>query len=737
MRPLLSVFFIRSVTLLLIVLLAGMSSGAMAEARPKVGLVLGGGGAAGVAHVGVLKVLEERNIPVDMIAGTSMGAIVGGLYASGMSADELEKTVKSLEWLSLFDDRQPRAEQRFHQKESNSGFFRSFELGLQDKKLKAPSGLVTGQKLMFELRRLFTPVSHIQNFDQLPIPFRAVATDIESGAPVILQQGNLAQSVRASMAIPGIFSPVRINGRLLVDGFVSNNVPVDVARTMGADILIVVNIPTFLEQQENLDSAVSVALQAMQLMMLKTTQPQLDNMLPRDILIEPGIEDIGNLDFDRVEETIPLGVKAAQEQLPRLQTFALSDLQQQQFGQARQQLRQLDENIKIARIDFNNNSALSDDLLQKSLGIRAGDRLDETVLQRGLESIYGLGEFELVDHKLSKDKNGQYILQVNAVSSTTGNRRLRFGLSLTDDFEGDTQYQFGVRRITRGLNERGAEWVNSMIIGDTLRFDSEFYQPLPEYDAFIEPHVWHEQRDFSFYQNDDRLAEVRGREVGVQFDVGKEFENWGEARAGTFYSYIKPDVTTGQIEIPDRVHQAGVKLQYRTDTMDDDLLPSDGRRFSAEYTRGIRKLGSDSDADRLEISMASAWSDDKNRLILTAEAGSTFTDDSLLSQRLSLGGLGRMSGLAENQLAGNHLLHSSLIYMRELSDFSGVAQFYVGGSLEAGNVWAKNEEVAVNDLLLTGSVFVGADTPLGPAFIGVAQTEGYDTRPFLYVGRGF
>ncbi len=239
------------------------------------------------------------------------------------------------------------------------------------------------------------------------------------------------------------------------------------------------------------------------------------------------------------------------------------------------------------------------------------------------------------------------------------------------------------------------------------------------------------------HQDSSRLAEVRGREVGVQVDVGKEFGHWGEARAGLFYRYIKPDVTIGQVELPERVRAGGVKFRYQTDTMDDDLIPSQGRRLSTEYTHNTKALGSDRNVKRLEVSAAKAWSADSHRLILQAEAGTTLTDDSLLVERLSLGGLGRMSGLGKNQLTGNHLLSSSLVYLRELSDFGGIAQFYVGGSLEAGNVWANHEDVAVDDLLLTGSVFVGADTPLGPAFVGIAQTEGYEIRPFLYVGQGF
>ncbi len=708
-----------------------------ANARPKVGLVLGGGGAAGVAHVGVLKVLEENNIPIDMIAGNSMGAIVGGLYASGMSADELEKTVNTLEWPDLFEDSQPRKEQRFHQKEANSGFFSSFELGLKDGKLKSPSGLVTGQKLMFELRSLFTPVNHIQNFDQLPIPFRAVATDIETGKAIVLKKGNLAQSVRASMAIPGIFSPVKIDGRLLVDGFVSNNVPVDIGRQMGADILIVVNIPTFLEKQAELDSAVSVGLQAMRLMMLKTTQPQLEKMQPQDILIEPGIKDIGNLDFDRVGETIPLGERAAREQLDRLKRLAVKNWSAQRLAGKRTPPGLADGSIRIARIELNNSSNLSDDVLRKRLGVYEGEFFNAAALQRGLENIYGLGEFELVDHHLDKDANGEYILTVNAVPGLEGAKRLRFGFSLSDDFKGGTQYQFGVSRISRGISEQGGEWTNSLIIGDTIRFDSDLYYPIPKKDLFVEPHFWHEQRDFFSYEGDNRLAEVRGRVSGVRLDVGREFDEWGEARAGVFYSYTNPDVTTGQAELADRIRSGGLRFQYRTDTMDEDRIPTEGRRLLVEYTKGLDELGSDHDFDRLRVSSARAWSRGQHRLIFNAEAGTTFTDENLLAESLSLGGFGRMSGLSEHQLAGNHLFSASLAYLYELSDMGGLVQVYGGGTAEAGNVWAKSSEIDADDLLLTGSVFIGADTPLGPAFVGVAQTESYDTRPFLYVGGGF
>ncbi len=296
---------------------------------------------------------------------------------------------------------------------------------------------------------------------------------------------------------------------------------------------------------------------------------------------------------------------------------------------------------------------------------------------------------------------------------------------------------FGISRISRGISEHGGKWTNSLIIGDTIRFDSDLYYPIPEKDLFVEPHFWHEQRDFFSYEGDNRLAEVRGRVLGVRLDVGREFDEWGEARAGVFYSYINPDVTTGQAELADRIHSGGLRFQYRTDTMDEDRIPTEGRRSLVEYTKGLDELGSDHDFDRLRARSTRAWSRGQHRLIFSAEAGTNFTDENLLDESLSLGGFGRMSGLSEHQLAGNHLFSASLAYLYELSDMGGLVQVYGGGTAEMGNVWAKSSEIDMDDLLLTGSVFIGADTPLGPAFVGVAQTESYDTRPFLYVGGGF
>ncbi|HPE59097.1 MAG TPA: patatin-like phospholipase family protein [Thiolinea sp.] len=707
--------------------------------RPRVGLVLGGGGAAGVAHVGVLKVLEQNNIPVDVIAGTSMGAIVGSLYASGLSADELEKVVYQLDWIKLFRDGQPRSELSFHQKQESSGFFQTFELGIGPDGLRLPGGLVAGQKLMFELRRLLAPVGHINDFDRLPIPFRAVATDIETGEQVVLDHGNLPQAVRASMAIPGVFSPVRIDNRLLVDGFVSNNVPVNVARAMGADILIVVNIPTFLEKQSQLHSALDISYQAMQLMMLKTSQPQIDSMRPQDILIEPAVKNIGNLDFNKVRETIPLGEQAARARLGQLQQLARQTPQGRKGTEKYTQVqgKRILSGVRISRVDIHNDSGLDDWILRDKLGIRVGDLLNPEQLQRGLDRIYSLGYFELVDHRIDKEPGG-HVLVVNAVKSSTSRQGLRLGWSLTDDLQGDAAYQLGARYVRKGINGRGGEWSVGAILGDTQRLESALYQPIPEWDAFIDPKIWHERRDYYAYVGSSRLAEVRGRETGGEIDIGRQFGNDSEARFGVFLRHMDPSLKTGaNLDELDNMVSAGAHLSYRIDTTDDDLFPGQGRRLGFTFTQGLESLGSDENFQRLDIDSTFAWLQGKNRIRLRTELGTTFDDSPAFFNKPGLGGIGRLSGIPEDQLRGNHKLMVSGAYLYNLMPLAEVGQLFAGMTLEAGNVWSEAGDISLDTTLLSGSLFVGADTPLGPAFVGVGKTEGYEVRPFLFLGRSF
>ena len=725
--------------LLLCVLLCTSSVFADTQ-RPKIGLVLGGGGAAGTAHVGVLKVLEENQIPIDVIAGTSMGAIVGSLYASGLKAGEIEKIVNTLDWPELFNDQVSRRDQSFHRKQEMSSFFDSFTVGANRNGVQLPRGAVKGQKLTFELRRLLDHVSHIQNFDQLPIPFRAVATDIENGQAVVLSQGNLPTSVRASMSIPGLFPPVEINGRLLVDGFVANNIPVNIAQQMGADILIVVGIPTEYKNKQELGSALDIALQSMRLMMAKSSTPQLQNISQPHIIIQPNMDGIGSLDFDRVKDAMTLGEKQARAQEPELLklTEGLRGKVQQQTATAptRESFKGVIDSIKLE-----NSSVLKDEILTKRLGLKAGDVLSLKKLQEGLDAIYALGYFEVVDYQLIPTKDNHFQLIVNAQKDPIGDRTLRGGFSLSDDFDGNATYQAGLEYSMKGLNPLGGEAKASVIIGDSTALSAEFFQPLNKYSgSFWNLTTNYQESDVFIYEDGSsvRTAEARLAESGVHLDFGREFDNTSEARVGLFYRNLEATLKTGSIEFPsDSFNLAGLSFEYHEDTLNDRNFPDEGLWKDVTLDLGLSALGSDDDYQRLDIQMGKAWKKDKHHFIASASAGTTFADDTIITERFELGGFARMSGLEDGQLRGNHYAHGVVSYYYDVIGLSKIANVNAGVLLEAGNTWIEAGDIDPSDLKLSGAAFLGANTLIGPAYLGVGMTEGYDQRYFLQFGRAF
>ncbi|MGH8721633.1 MAG: patatin-like phospholipase family protein, partial [Burkholderiales bacterium] len=323
-------------------LLAALHSGETAAAdegvdapRPRIGLVLSGGGARGLAHVGVLKALEELRIPVDAIAGTSMGAVVGGLYASGMTASEIDELMRGLDWSAAFRDRPARNTLNFRRKQDDREFLVRFPLGISGGDFRVPRGLIQGQRLTQLLRLETLPVAAVEDFDELPTPFRAVAADLETGARIVLASGDLTSAMRASMSAPGVFAPVEIDGRLLVDGGIVENLPVDVAKSMGVDIVIAVDVGFQPVGRKELTSALAVSNQAITIMMLRETGRQRSLLTGNDLLIAPAMPDLQSTDFAAAERTIGLGLAATRASAERLAQLSLDDAQWQDYVAAR------------------------------------------------------------------------------------------------------------------------------------------------------------------------------------------------------------------------------------------------------------------------------------------------------------------------------------------------------------------------------------------------------------------
>ncbi len=364
---------------------------------PKIGLVLGGGGARGASHVGVLKVLEENHIPIDYIVGTSMGAIVGGLYSSGMSPKEMEEVFKSADWDDLFTDRLSEEELSFRNKGDRRKFI-DLEVGFKNGKVVFPKGIISGHKLSFLLKSMILPATSVEDFDLLHIPFRAIATDIETGETVVLKSGDLAEAIRASMSIPGVFTPVEINGCVLVDGGAVNNLPIDIAREMGADIIIAVDVGTPLAKRDELNSALDITMQVIGIMAHQNVERQLSQIQKKDILIRPDLGDIATMDFAKVEEVIPLGEEKAQEFTKELEQYSLSKDRYKGFldSQRRDEL----EDVRIDFVKVKEPTRVATQAVEERIKTKPHSTLSTETLKKDLRGIYSIGDFEHVDFYL-------------------------------------------------------------------------------------------------------------------------------------------------------------------------------------------------------------------------------------------------------------------------------------------------------------------------------------------------
>jgi len=366
--------------------------------RPRIGLVLGGGGARGAAHVGVLKVLEELKIPIDCIAGNSMGAIVGGLYASGLSPEDIGREMTAMDWDDVMDDRPPRPHRQFRRKRDDDNYLVKKQLGFGDGKVKFPLGAIQGQKFDRELSRLTAPAAGVRDFDKLPIPFRAVATDVETGKAVELSSGNLARAIRASMAVPGAFDAVEINGKLLVDGLVANNVPVDVARDMGADTVIVVNVGTPLLKRDQITDVFAVISQMTGILSDRNVEAQLRTLRNQDIYIQVDLGDISTTDFKRAGEAIAIGEKAARAAHDKLAVLSSEPSEYRQYAAAHSAPVQKPRVVSFVRID--KETRIGEDVLARPFQPLIGKPIDYQTLSYSIEELYGWDIFESVRYEI-------------------------------------------------------------------------------------------------------------------------------------------------------------------------------------------------------------------------------------------------------------------------------------------------------------------------------------------------
>lgn len=731
--------------------------------RPSIGLVLSGGGARGYAHLGVLKVLEENRIPVDCIAGTSMGAVVGGLYASGMAANDMQKRLSEVNLADIAFDVVDRADLPQTSREDERLYINGLTLGFGKNGVKAPVGLVQGNRLQALLADWTSSVPTNQPFDRLPIPYRAVATDLQTGQMVVLDHGSLPLAIRASMAMPGLFAPAEINGRALVDGGLVSNLPVDTARQMGANVVIAVDIGSQLRPLDALASPADVMQQMVGILIRQNVSAQRQQITANDVLLTPALGSLSFTDFQNAHQAISAGEAAATAALPSLKRYALSPEDYAAYRSAHAQ--PLPPPVRITRIEIKTSGGVPKRVVSDALHVKPGDLYDPQTISQDLLGLTTGGNFESVTQQVVSHGDDN-VLEIDAREKYWGPNFLLFGLGMSSSStdEGGFRLHVGYRRPW--LTESGLEFRADTTIGsDLLSARVELRQPLPmAYGVYISPYAEYQRRYANLYDDtgDVKVTQYLMQTTRAGIDFGLPISRLGDFRIGLGYvtghgspTYNLPldlDASGQQLLWPSFTSQALVaRARLVIDQLDDPMFPRKGYFTELRVERSLvsRNGGSAQDFDdginnapytEIYGKAMIAQQFGRHSFSATIEGGKSIGGTNLINAfNFTLGGFQHLSAYAADQLNGNELAYGQITYMNQLMTFnaSPIKALSVGASAEVGNVWSSGQQIGGGALKQSYTFFTSLSTAFGPVYIGVALAPGGRRNFYLQLGRTY
>ena len=720
-----------------------------ATQRPRIALVLSGGGARGFAHVGVLKALEAARVPIDMVVGTSMGAIIGGLYASGMSPQVLEQELMAVQWSGLFERRQPRPTMSQRTKESDFELATALEVSFRDGQFHPPTGAVSTQSLEWLLRRYTLHTRNLGHFDALPTPFRAVATDMVTGEKVVLADGDLAAALRASMSVPGVFAPLTLeDGRVLGDGGLVDNLPVEVARQMGADVVIAVNIGTPLASRDSLTNVLGITSQMINILTEQNVRQSIALLTRHDLLLAPPLDKLTSADFDKAPAIAALGQAYADTVVSSLERFSVDEDSYAQWRLERLPTA-APEPGALAFVRFDGVTPQQAQHLARLVDTRPGQALNPTVIAEDLSQLAANGDYDRVDYKLATDAQTQaegLVFDLKDISQGKVHN-LRLGMNLRTDFAGNAGFSLKLHHARHWLTASGTEWRNQLELGDGNALRTEIYHPWGgDRDRFVSVSLsMRKERVELFDDRGDAEAIYRRRTWTIGADHGWTIGRGGRtgaARIGVFHSrrLIEPELLHAGSGLQDTVSQwsnTGVRLNFVADQLDFANFPQQGYRVVADSMTGKRRSQSgETQFHRLEIKGTQVWSWGRHTLNLFGRMGRTNELAQGTLDEFSLGGFQQLSGYKVGQVAGNYLWLARLDYYQKLNLNPGLARaFFAGGSLELGNAWNDASSISLRQLRRGYSLYLGADTGLGPFYFGLVHAKGQSTGLYLFMGR--
>jgi NTE family protein len=663
-----------------------------------------------------------------------MGAIVGGTFASGRSPADMEQAVLAANWNEIFRDAPPRKEIAVRRKFDDYKTLFKPEFGVKDGGLSLPKGVVAGVSIETFFRQLATPAFGVSDFNQLPIPFHAMATDIETGESVVLDHGSLAQAMRASMSVPGAIAPVEIDGRLLVDGGIANNLPINEARKLCGDVIIAVNISTPPLKREDIKSALSVAAQLVNFLGKQTVDEQLKSLGARDVLISPDLGNISAATFERSKDALKIGEDAARKLAPSLQRYSLPP---DQYAALR--ATQVAGNKAlgtVAEIRVEGLQRVNPEVMRALVESKPGEPLSEAKIAADLRRIYGRDDFEAISYHINED--GPRAMVITPKEKSWGPDYLRFGLGLQSDFQGDNAFNALVMYRKTWLNRLGGEWYTELQVGQDTHLFTEFYQPLDTSSTwFVAPNARVGQRTRGVFAGDDKVADYMVSIAQAGLDGGTALGTWGQLRFGPVWTRVNARIETGSPELPTgRETTAGLRAGLFVDQIDHAFFPTHGFGATAAAYAAMTSFGSALSYQRVEGAARLVRSWGPHTLNLSLSGGTDFGSDMPAYESFTLGGPLRLSGYRANQFAGREYAFGRMMYYYQwvpLPEILG-SGIYLGGSLEVGRMTDRFDGLPSAGTLWSGSVFLGADTFAGPAYFGFGLGQSGNWGLYLLLG---
>ncbi|MGO9717800.1 MAG: patatin-like phospholipase family protein [Steroidobacteraceae bacterium] len=698
--------------------------------------MLAGGGAKGGAHVGVLKVLEEMRVPVDCIAGTSMGALVGGGYASGIPAPQMEAFLKGIDWRQVVGGQGGRKLEPIEQKREGVTYTNNLQLGIKGSRIVMAPGLVDTSGIETLLRGFVGKARGETNFDRLPIPYRAVATEMVSGHMMVIDHGDLATAMRASMAVPGAFAPVVTEGHILSDGGLVRNIPVDVARELCAEVVIVVNLASPPVKPEQLVSAPQLLGRTLDLMFEENGRLQLETLTDRDVRIDVDLGDIRATDFQRTSETVALGETAARRAAPQLARYAVST---EEYLAWRSRVTS-DQAIEshIGAVEFAKLDRVNPLYLNTLAGIKPGDTVSTEQISQGAQRMAALADIDTVGYELKGDPSNA-TLEWLPRERSWGPDFIKVDFGMYAAASGDERgFVLYLQHERTWLNSLGGQWRNELQFGTEQSLTTSFYQPLDvAQQFFVEPKAFFE-RDWEnvFYYGDD-IARYQFGDQGGRFDLGVNLDNQAQLRVGYFDTVRRAELSTGPPLLPQiDSTDAGIAVSAIYDSRDTPFRATQGVAAAFEYYDSNGNLGARRDWQRAEFGIGTAIPFYHDVLWLAAAGGSRLGSNLPADRMFGLGGPVSLPGYELYQLRAGAYWTVNASYLWQIKNISPLRgqALYAGLRLQDTEVYDpfySTDHGQIQSVML----FITGRTPVGPVSLGFATTTENSRSVWLTFGR--